>query len=104
MPLGQTVADQKQLTPATLRHLPRTYTVHLKNPTATDKTVPGLKTKMQADPTCQAPYPFPMWEQYGKADFDKFFASFKWTPGGRQGQGRGSAGRRGPVRATSTCC
>jgi hypothetical protein len=80
VPLGQTVADQKQLTPAKLRHLPRTYTVHLKNPTATDKTVTGLKTKMQADPTCQASYPFPMWEQYGKADFDTFFASFNWTP------------------------
>lgn len=77
--LGQTVVDQKQLSPANLRHLPTKYVVHLKNPSAADKTLAGLKTKMQADPTCQTTYPFPMWEQYGNASFDELFDSFKWT-------------------------
>jgi hypothetical protein len=80
VPLGQKVADRKQLAPAKLRHLPTRYIVHLPNPSAADRTQAGLKTKMQADPTCQTTYPFPIWEQYGNASFDEMFASFTWAP------------------------
>lgn len=77
VPLGQTVAGATELTPAKIRNLPTHYIVHLA-PSAANKTLTGLKAVMQADPTCQTTYPFPMWEQYGHTTFDAFFDSWNW--------------------------
>ncbi len=64
-------------------------TVHLKNPTAADKTVAGLKTKMQADPTCQASLPVPDVGAVRQGGLRQVLRLLQVDAGGRQGQGRG---------------
>jgi hypothetical protein len=82
VPLGRKIATQTTLSPGQLRHVPGTYTVRLKNPTADQRTLAGLKTTLSQYPAMQPAWGFPEYEQYGHDTFDQFFKSFTWTASG----------------------
>jgi hypothetical protein len=79
VPLGRTVDKQVQLTPGEYRHQITKFVVRLPSPTPAQRTEAGLKTTMRNHETQQPAWGFPVYEQYGHATFDEFFASFSWT-------------------------
>jgi hypothetical protein len=79
VPLGRKIGTQVQLSPGQYRHQSTKFTVRLPNPTAAQRTIAGLKATMAAEQTQQTAWGFPVYEQYGHATFDEFFASFSWT-------------------------
>jgi len=92
VPLGRTIDDVKVL-PAKgeFRADVTTYPFTINNAQAADKTLAGLKAQLAAQPDFQPGWgspnftAYPMYEQYGYADVDEFFAGFTWTPPKKRG-------------------
>jgi hypothetical protein len=79
VPLGRKIEKQTTISPGQFRHQPGKYTVRFPTPTATQRTLAGLKAGLAAHSTMQPAWGFPEYEQYGHDTFDEFFASFTWT-------------------------
>jgi hypothetical protein len=65
------------------RHLAPKVTYRIENPIAAVKSIAGFKQHLSGRPEFQAdwgPTDFPLHEQLGHADFDKWFESCTWTP------------------------